>query len=47
MWCISNCFYNYVNALAIQNPVPNKVSLSSGYLQMLQCDDLNQQARQS
>lgn len=31
----------------MQNPVPNKISLSTGYLEMLQCDDSNQQARQS
>ena len=33
--------------LAIQKPVLNRISLSPGYLEMLQCDDSNQQARQS
>ena len=33
--------------LAIREPVLNRISLSPGYLEMLRCDDSNQQARQS
>ena len=42
-----NEYVNILYVLAIREPVLNRISLSPGYLEMLRCDDSNQQARQS